>query len=249
MLKDPDIQSDLAVPVETSRGCWWGQVQHCTFCGLNPLTMRFRSKSASRAIADFLRAHDEATGWRIYVVDNIVSRRYFTDVFPHLEGANLDIFYETKSNLREQEVQQFARAGVRSIQPGIEGLGTEILALMKKGVKGYQNIELLKWCAIHRVHVVWFYLYGFPYEPTEAYLRCIAMMDRLTHLPPPGNPNPSCSTASAPCSHSGSPSGSLTYARSCRRGLLIRVSTNRHCLILRTTLRWICLKATPAHTS
>ena len=31
---------------ETARGCWWGESHHCTFCGLNGLTMAFRSKSS-----------------------------------------------------------------------------------------------------------------------------------------------------------------------------------------------------------
>src|SRR5207302_982239 len=30
---------------ETSRGCWWGERAHCTFCGLNGLTMRYRTMS------------------------------------------------------------------------------------------------------------------------------------------------------------------------------------------------------------
>ena len=39
-----------SVFVETSRGCWWGERMHCTFCGLNGATMAFRSKSAPRAL-------------------------------------------------------------------------------------------------------------------------------------------------------------------------------------------------------
>ena len=29
---------------QTSRGCWWGAKQHCTFCGLNGQGMAYRSK-------------------------------------------------------------------------------------------------------------------------------------------------------------------------------------------------------------
>ena len=46
-----------SVFVETSRGCWWGERMHCTFCGLNGATMAYRSKSAPRAL-------DELTTWR-----------------------------------------------------------------------------------------------------------------------------------------------------------------------------------------
>ena len=39
------------LPMETSRGCWWGQKNHCTFCGIESGSMRFRSKSADRVMA------------------------------------------------------------------------------------------------------------------------------------------------------------------------------------------------------
>ena len=35
--------------LETSRGCWWGQKHHCTFCGLNGEGMAFRRKDPTRA--------------------------------------------------------------------------------------------------------------------------------------------------------------------------------------------------------
>lgn len=34
--------------VEGSRGCWWGEKHHCTFCGLNGSFMEFRGKSPAR---------------------------------------------------------------------------------------------------------------------------------------------------------------------------------------------------------
>ena len=34
-------------PFESARGCWWGAKHHCTFCGLNGSTMRFRASPAS----------------------------------------------------------------------------------------------------------------------------------------------------------------------------------------------------------
>src|SRR6185295_16243110 len=37
---------------EMSRGCWWGEKSHCTFCGLNGLGMAFRRKSPGRVLAE-----------------------------------------------------------------------------------------------------------------------------------------------------------------------------------------------------
>ncbi len=49
-LADPSVADRIFVPYETSRGCWWGQKKHCTFCGLNPLGMNYRAKSPERAV-------------------------------------------------------------------------------------------------------------------------------------------------------------------------------------------------------
>ena len=36
------------IPLETSRGCWWGMKHHCIFCGLNGKQMAFQDKSPDR---------------------------------------------------------------------------------------------------------------------------------------------------------------------------------------------------------
>jgi ribosomal peptide maturation radical SAM protein 1 len=180
----------VTLPIETSRGCWWGAVKHCVFCGLNPTTMTFRSKSPDRAYEDFITLRDRHNLRDFCAVDNIIDHRYFKSLLPRLEGEGLNIFYETKSNLSEQDVQAFARAGVRSIQPGIEGLSTPILRLMEKGVQGYKNVELLKWCATHGVEPLWFVLYRFANEPPDAYNEMISAIPQIVHLPSPKSPNP-----------------------------------------------------------
>lgn len=49
---DSALANEIALPYESSRGCWWGQKHHCTFCGLNGETMALRAKSASRVIEE-----------------------------------------------------------------------------------------------------------------------------------------------------------------------------------------------------
>lgn len=190
VLKHPYNRHELSLPVETSRGCWWGAVHHCVFCGLNPTTMVFREKTPERALSEILRLRDKYGERRITAVDNIISTRYFESVLPKLEGEGLDLFYETKANLSESQVQRLARAGVRTIQPGIEGLNSNVLRLMDKGVHGHQNLELLKWCSVYNLQPIWFYLYRFPNEPIDAYFQDIIRIPHWFHLPPPRNPNP-----------------------------------------------------------
>ena len=177
---------------ETSRGCWWGEKHHCTFCGLNGASLTFRSKSAERAIAELEYILDLYPHWRIAVVDNILDMRYFNTFIPMLtaKGWDLDLFYEVKANLQKRHIQQLRAAGIRSIQPGIESLSTPVLKLMNKGVTALQNIQLLKWCKEYGIKPFWNILWGFPGESKEAYEEMAQLVPLLTHLHPPEGVGP-----------------------------------------------------------
>jgi ribosomal peptide maturation radical SAM protein 1 len=182
----PD-REHLHLLIETARGCWWGQKSHCTFCGLNGSTMQFRAKSAERAVAEFTELAERYGPSVLAAVDNIIDMRYFRDVLPALAALKLPVqlFYETKSNLRKEQVRLLSEAGIVHIQPGIESLSTNVLRLMGKGVTALQNIQLLRWCAEFLVQPGWNILGGFPGEDPADYARQAALVPLLTHLPPP----------------------------------------------------------------
>ncbi len=173
--------------VETSRGCWWGAKHHCTFCGLNGKTMQFRSKSPERAVEEITALSNRHRMKRVDFVDNILDMRYFGTMLPKLEDARLDLemFYEVKANLRRDQVAALARVGVKRIQPGIESFSDEVLALMRKGCTGFQNIQLLRWCLEFGVQPLWNLIGGFPGESPDEYSAVAQMVPMLVHLPPP----------------------------------------------------------------
>jgi ribosomal peptide maturation radical SAM protein 1 len=175
------------VPMETSRGCWWGQVHHCTFCGLNGENMGFRSKSASRALAEVEHLASRYPGRSFMLTDNILDLVYFRDFLPELARRRLPVrlFYEIKANLKKSQLKLLRDAGVTQIQPGIESFSDAILAIMRKGVRGLQNVQLLKWCKQVGVLPLWHFLWGFPEEPPEEYARMAKIVPLLTHLEPP----------------------------------------------------------------
>ncbi len=172
--------------IETSRGCWWGERHHCTFCGLNGTGMGFRSKSPDRAVADFTALEARYSRRNFEVVDNILDMKYFQSVLPQLEGRGYSIFYETKANLKREQVEQLARSGVRWIQPGIESLSDEVLKLMDKGSTAMTNVQLLKWTREFGVRVSWNFLAGFPGETDEWYAEIASWLPLVAHLQPPG---------------------------------------------------------------
>ena len=174
------------LPVETARGCWWGERQHCTFCGLNGGSMKFRSKPADVVLRDFKTLSDKYGFARFEAVDNIMDADFLNTVVPALEGLDYDVFYETKANLKPHEVEALGRSGIRWIQPGIENLDTRVLKLMRKGVTAWNNIRLLRSCRQYGVHVSWSILCGFPGEDDNWYAEMAEHIPALAHFQPSG---------------------------------------------------------------
>ncbi|PZV34688.1 RiPP maturation radical SAM C-methyltransferase [Mesorhizobium kowhaii] len=181
------IEPELTI--ETSRGCWWGEKHHCTFCGLNGLGIGYRAKSADRALAEFRHLRDSTGIHTFFATDNIVDMRYFTTVFPSLveDGTKLQLFYETKANLKKEQIGILRRLGTTWMQPGIEHLNTHVLKLMDKGIRGIQNVQTLKWVRQHKMLVTWNVLCGFPGERPEDYEEAIRFMRSIRHLTPPSS--------------------------------------------------------------
>jgi len=188
----PELQPHISY--ETARGCWWGEKSHCTFCGLNGMTMAFRSKSPDRAIEeiDFLHRRYMSPNRVILMqpTDEILDLRYFDSMIPRLPAVapGIPTFFETKANLKRDQVQAFAASNVKLVQPGIESLSSHVLKLMRKGCTLLQNVQLLKWCAEFGVYPVWSFLYGFPGECEADYQQISEIVPLLTHLQPPKKP-------------------------------------------------------------
>lgn len=177
-----------SLPYETSRGCWWGEKHHCTFCGLNGEGMAFRTRSVDRAIGDLRTLTEKYRTAKIMMADNIMPYRFFSTLVPRLatELPGISIFYEQKANLTRNRLAALRRAGIDMIQPGIEALSTDLLRLMKKGVSAAQNVNLLRDARGLNMSLIWNLLWGFPDDRRLHYEETLALLPLLTHLQPPG---------------------------------------------------------------
>lgn len=181
-----------ALLFETSRGCWWGERAHCTFCGLNSDSMGYRAMSPERALALIRSFFKHAPRLRrLECVDNIMPKSYVRDVFANLDTPeSVTIFYEIKADLSDADLATLSRARVRSLQPGIESLATSTLKLMKKGTSGLGNVRFLKDCLRNDVYPEWNLLVGFPGEDEAVYEMYERTLPLLAHLPPPSGVYP-----------------------------------------------------------
>lgn len=175
------------VTMETSRGCWWGQKHHCTFCGLNGEGMDFRKKTAGRVLDEIHQIKDRWGTDRFHFADNIMPMTVFNDLLPALADwpEHPRLFFEVKANLRDEQLALMRRGGIDAIQPGIEALSTHLLQLMRKGVSALQNVALLRSSRSNGIAVLWNLLYGFPGERIEDFTATLALLPKLEHFSPP----------------------------------------------------------------
>lgn len=179
------------IPFESSRGCWWGQKNHCTFCGLNNLGMDYRFKNDEAILAELASLSQKYKSLNFISADNILRSNAYGSLLLKLSRQTIryNLFYEVKANLRRKDVYALHTSGVSWIQPGIESFSTHILKCMKKGVSALQNVQLLRLVTEHQIQVSYNLLTGFLGETAENYQEMILLIRKILHLQPPSGPS------------------------------------------------------------
>lgn len=174
--------------LETSRGCWWGEKAHCTFCGSCGWDISYKSMRSEIAI-DYMNAVLDAHQPRcrfFECCDQLIPKPFPQEVIPHLRLRDKSgLFYEVRVTLPEDDLRAMSAAGVRAIQPGVESLSTTLLKRMAKGVTAAQNLLHLKRCLRHGISPMWILLVGLPGEEEGYYHHYREILVHLVHLPPP----------------------------------------------------------------
>jgi ribosomal peptide maturation radical SAM protein 1 len=182
-----DLGDWVSLSFESSRGCWYGEKNKCTFCGLSGEATAFRRKTPARVLDELSHLARRYRVHRFSATDNILDPRFLQDLVPEIidRDPGWTVFYEAKANLGKEQLRLLKQAGVSRLQPGIESLSTHILKLMRKGCTALQNVQLLKWASELGIDLAWNYLMGFPGEEPDEYVRLAEMVPALLHLQPP----------------------------------------------------------------
>ena len=182
-----DAVQELLVPFEAARGCWWGEKNHCTFCGLNRSGMEFRAKDPDRVLEQLEALSRRYGQFYFNAIDNIMAPEYVEKLFGKLAAANSDlcIHYEIRPNFSRSQLGRLRRSGLFSVQPGIESFSTNILKIMRKHSTGMRNVELIKWCTYYGINSLYNILCRFPGETPEDYRIQSHIAEKIIHLQPP----------------------------------------------------------------
>ena len=131
------------LPVEASRGCWWGR---CNFCNLNLQWRGYRAKSADRIVREIDAL---CRGYRCIdfaFMDNVLPRREAADIFKGLAQHNRDyrFFAELRAVHSREEYRVMASGGLSTLQVGIEALSDGLLKRLGKGSSVISNIAAMR---------------------------------------------------------------------------------------------------------
>jgi ribosomal peptide maturation radical SAM protein 1 len=159
---DPQNAFFPVLPVETSRGCWWQQpygpakttpkmsgcAAGCAFCNLNLQWQGYRTKAPSQVVSEVDRLTDTHQTLSVSMVDNVLPRKTSTEVFTKLDGLKKDLrlFSEIRAATSWAELKVMRKAGMQTVQIGIEALATPLLKKLRKGTRAIQNLEIMKNC-------------------------------------------------------------------------------------------------------
>lgn len=185
----PYIEARLSY--ELSRGCWWGEKHHCTFCGLNGEGMEFRRKTGDHIVEEIVRMTEDHKVLDVIFTDNILHPRDIGEVFDAMpRELDLRMHLEVKANLKREDMLRLRAAGVWHLQPGIESLSRRALRLMRKGITPLQNVRFLRDAEELGMTSSWNILTHFPGELDRDYDEMTSQLERLFHLQPPTGVGP-----------------------------------------------------------
>jgi ribosomal peptide maturation radical SAM protein 1 len=182
-----DDACEPMIPIETARGCWWGEKHHCTFCGLNRSGMEFRAKSPEQVLDQLEQLSRKHGVFSFNAIDNIMAPEYADKLFRRLADANtdLEIHYEIRPNFSRTQLARMRKGGLTSVQPGVESFATNVLKSMRKMTTGMRNVELIKWCTFYGIDCLYNILMRFPGETEEDYRLQADLVPKILHLQPP----------------------------------------------------------------
>lgn len=189
LLEDKNYRNKLFMAIQTSRGCWKGEKQHCTFCGLNNQGLQSRRISAKRAEEGITYLLKRYPIKKIQFTDLILPREYNHHLLPRLKDSpitrGVTFWAETSTTMSRSEMARIAGAGIVYLQAGVESLSTHLLQCMRKGVTAIKNVHFLKLCRIFGIHPIWYLLLRIPGERKADYDDIAALIPKIVHFAPP----------------------------------------------------------------
>jgi ribosomal peptide maturation radical SAM protein 1 len=171
------------LPVEFSRGCWWGK---CTFCNLNLQWHGYRGKSAAQMEQEVLSLSERYGCLDFSFTDNVLPGREAAPFFAKMASGTKDFrfFAELRVNQRGETLKGYRQGGLAAVQAGIESLSQGLLERMRKGATVMENLALMKESLALGIRLDGNLITGFPGSTEAEMAETLANLDFVLPFTP-----------------------------------------------------------------
>lgn len=179
------------IPIMGGRGCWWAEKSRCSFCGgCGDAGQRYRQRDAADIVKEMGVLSKKYKSKFFNFIDAVEPRDFYSDkgLLKLLSRSqdNYVMFHQVRPPRNRRSFKMLYDASVRVIQPGLESLDSNLLGLMRKGVKAKDVLRCLYWSRVYDIEVSWNILIGHPGEQIEWIHNIAKIIPRIYHLQPPG---------------------------------------------------------------
>jgi len=158
-----------SIQIFSSRGCPW----HCTYCH-DLFGKKFRARSPENVLAEMKMLYHEYGIQEFMVEDDIFNfdmdrAKKICDLIVE-EGMQIGMQFGNGIRLErldEELIQKLAAAGTHHICIAIESASPRIQKLTKKYLKLFMVNDVVRWSKKHGIHILGFFMIGFPTETVE----------------------------------------------------------------------------------
>ncbi len=151
------------LPVQTSRGCYWGK---CTFCNLHYDHRYYRPKGTDLIVRDIQTLKERQGTNYFFFADECIpipTLRQLVKVLPEMDIKWIGgVRFE--DGLTRELIRDMHRAGCLKLVFGMESYSQRVLDLMKKGIKRETVKRILEDCLEEGVAAHIYTIVGFPTE-------------------------------------------------------------------------------------
>lgn len=153
------------LPVQTSRGCYWGK---CTFCNLHYDHRYYRPKGIDQIVKDIQTLRERHDTNYFFFADECIpisTLKRLVKVLPELDIKWIGgVRFE--DGLTRELIRDMHRAGCLKLVFGMESYSQRVLDLMKKGTRRETVKRILEDCLEEGVATHIYTIVGFPTETT-----------------------------------------------------------------------------------
>ncbi|MEN8140535.1 MAG: RiPP maturation radical SAM C-methyltransferase [Thermodesulfobacteriota bacterium] len=131
------------LPLEFSRGCWWGK---CSFCNLNVQWHGYRYKKAEQMYGELTTLRRRYRCLDFTFTDNALPVRDSLTLLDRCaaEPPDYRFFAEIRASQSGPELARLRRGGLARVQVGIEGFSTSLLKRFNKGMRVIDNLAIMR---------------------------------------------------------------------------------------------------------